>query len=102
RSCLCHSPPSFPTRRASALAQSTIGCDLAQSVDVIRLTRPREDDIDGVSASLQDCRSVDQMLRTFLQVKPAATRTHHQCHPRGRSEEHTSELQSRENHVCRT
>src|SRR5690606_41629050 len=86
---------SFPTRRSSDLALSKSprhpprsGICRAEREGADRLTRAR--------------RSLHRSLRRFLRDTPRRGRSlHPQAYPPQRSEEHTSELQSRENLVCR-
>src|SRR5690606_39313766 len=82
--------PSFPTRRSSDLPPHHRGHDHAE-----RDQRPVQ--------PVEDRRAEQQQRKKWQQAQPSAAREviareQADCH---RSEEHTSELQSRENLVCR-
>src|SRR5690606_39307086 len=85
--------PSFPTRRSSDLR-----ADAPWSSVIIASPRPdRARDLDGVDAQERVARCHEHRFRSPLARHGDALR----YRGLGRSEEHTSELQSRENLVCR-
>src|SRR5206468_6334258 len=91
---------SFPTRRSSDLARESL--DAQWLVEVLTESFDRSGDVGGVAP--QD-RQVTEPATLLSHQEPVDNFPRDQRHkdPRfgGRSEEHTSELQSRSDLVCR-
>src|SRR5690606_41517103 len=87
-----HRRPPLPTRRSSDL--SSPATRATSSAGTTRLTRPSR------SASAAGRSSPKNMI-SLARCSPTRRGSSQQPPPSGRSEEHTSELQSRENLVCR-
>src|SRR5690606_41576037 len=91
-------PPSFPTRRSSDLKSPPSVCTVVAFSQPLTLPLPVKTGRGGVTVGANP-------LPTEPAGSPAcASRGKSACRPLarpGRSEEHTSELQSRENLVCR-
>src|SRR5690606_41683723 len=83
---------SFPTRRSSDLRQQPV--ILLLPIEISRLADP------GLAADLGDRHAVIALLQNERLLGVRKLRGFHRL-PLLRSEEHTSELQSRENLVCR-
>src|SRR5690606_40914330 len=86
----------FPTRRSSDLGASQHLLTRALVEAPPLLLRDGGVIADGYDAELDELRRLDSDAASFLSELEARERT-----TTGRSEEHTSELQSRENLVCR-
>src|SRR5690606_41362037 len=82
---------SFPTRRSSI-----------SGMPRLRIARSRQRQVECKHGSGIEAGIDPLQLDEALQQQPGAGKQQHgQCRFRDRSEEHTSELQSRENLVCR-
>src|SRR5205085_11995415 len=96
-----HPLHSFPTRRSSDLDRLT-GHPTYQSsrwlFPSLPATRPRPALVQGTSASGESCSRVFALSRCSAEAADRA-QPRRVCHLR--SEEHTSELQSQSNFVCR-
>src|SRR5690606_40380143 len=97
--CCPYSPylPSVPTRRSSdlSLGLSSLRTKISMSsVSSVKLTNRRRCSIKILAARLTASSG-----RTLPSVHTSSSSW--KCGPTGRSEEHTSELQSREKLVCR-
>src|SRR5690606_41150417 len=85
-------PPPFPTRRSSDLQRRRL----------VPRARGRVQGRQGATGRLQHARVLRPRPRVGQVVGPRAVRARQDGHlQRPRSEEHTSELQSREKLVCR-
>src|SRR5690606_42143408 len=82
----------FPTRRSSDLPQPPRSGTVPGVVVGARQFIPDHSDVDALRAAVRGCRGCDLYRDTTQAVFSRG---------RVRSEEHTSELQSRENLVCR-
>src|SRR5690606_42013533 len=94
-------PPSFPTRRSSDLDAGAFAVVLEKLPEPLasEITGAIEVPTIGIGASARcdgQVLVVDDMLGLFTDFRPKFVRRY-----ADRSEEHTSELQSRENLVCR-
>src|SRR5690606_41690878 len=100
--CLCPPlPPSFPTRRSSDLTwdRSAPLCQAARDAQILLPSNARIDA--EVVAAPRDLRLIQQPAAGIDNVDLTAARERGVPVCNTRSEEHTSELQSRENLVCR-
>src|SRR5690606_40971354 len=98
RSCLPAALPSLPTRRSSDLEQARRGADfVVASIFVNPLQFGANEDLDTYPRTLAEDQDKLRAAGCDLLFTPTVA----EMYPNGRSEEHTSELQSRENLVCR-
>src|SRR5262249_58930127 len=89
-------PPSFPTRRSSDLApRPRLPVQPAQQIPAAAA------DVDNVGGPVRGPRGVGQHVPGEQPAGPGEPAVDDRQLPEGRSEEHTSELQSLTNLVCR-
>src|SRR5690606_41554635 len=89
---------SFPTRRSSDLGNPVRTEDVAHPDRHRRVARLLVEDVDGVVLSVH---GIDRGASRNTRLTNLLSDGVGWSHPVVRSEEHTSELQSRENLVCR-
>src|SRR5690606_39814113 len=88
----------FPTRRSSDLEHRNAARKLRRQTRRALLWMAHHN---GVNVGADNRNGIRQGLAFFTQRRIAAVREAHHARAQARSEEHTSELQSRENLVCR-